>query len=171
MSISAYAAGINVRWTRFAAFVLGGMFYGAAGVFIGAQTGAADPLVGDPMLLQTFTAVVLGGTLLGGGRGGAVGSVFGAYTLMLMINILLALDVSAYYSTIAEGIVLIAAVFVSSLGRDSIALAVAAARARLAASALARHAGATGGDRNRHRVPIRAQPPRRLRIPAIALPG
>ena len=119
---SAYAAGINVRWTRFAAFVLGGMFYGAAGVFIGAQTGAADPLVGDPMLLQTFTAVVLGGTLLGGGRGGAVGSVFGAYTLMLMINILLALDVSAYYSTIAEGIVLILAVFVSSLGRDSIAL-------------------------------------------------
>ena len=61
-SNSAYAAGINVRWTRFAAFVLGGMFYGAAGVFIAAQTGAADPLVGDPMLLQTFAAVVLGGT-------------------------------------------------------------------------------------------------------------
>ena len=119
---SAHAAGINVRWTRFAAFVLGGLFYGAAGVFIGAQTGAADPLVGDPMLLQTFTAVVLGGTLLGGGRGGAVGSVFGAYTLMLMINILLALDVSAYYATVVEGIVLIAAVFVSSLGRNSIAL-------------------------------------------------
>jgi ribose transport system permease protein len=119
---SAHAAGINVRWTRFAAFVLGGLFYGAAGVFIGAQTGAADPLVGDPMLLQTFTAVVLGGTLLGGGRGGAVGSVFGAYTLMLMINILLALDVSAYYATVVEGIVLIAAVFVSSLGPNSIAL-------------------------------------------------
>ena len=118
---SAHAAGINVRWTRFAAFVLGGLFYGAAGVFIGAQTGAADPLVGDPMLLQTFTAVVLGGTLLGGGRGGAVGSVFGAYTLMLMINILLALDVSAYYATIAEGIVLILAVFTSSIGRDSVA--------------------------------------------------
>ena len=119
---SAHAAGIKVRWTRFAAFVLGGLFYGAAGVFIGAQTGAADPLVGDPMLLQTFTAVVLGGTLLGGGRGGAVGSVFGAYTLMLMINILLALDVSAYYATIAEGIVLILAVFTSSIGRDSVAV-------------------------------------------------
>jgi ribose transport system permease protein len=121
-SDSAYAAGINVRRTRFAAFVLGGTFYAAAGVFIAAQTGAADPLVGDPMLLQTFTAVVLGGTLLGGGSGGAVGSVFGAYTLMLMINILLVLDVSAYYATIVEGIVLILAVFVSSLGRDSIAL-------------------------------------------------
>ena len=47
---------------------------------------------------------------------------FGAYTLMLMINILLALDVSAYYATIAEGIVLILAVFASSLGRDWVAL-------------------------------------------------
>lgn len=116
---SAHAVGIDVRWTRFSAFVMAGLFYGAAGTFIGAQTGAADPLVGDPMLLQTFTAVVLGGTLLGGGRGGAVGSVFGAYTLMLMINILLALDVSAYYATIAEGIVLILAVFTSSIGRNS----------------------------------------------------
>ena len=119
---SAHAAGINVRWTRFAAFTLGGLFYGAAGVFIGAQTGSADPLVGDPLLLQTFTAVVLGGTLLGGGRGSAVGSVFGAYTLMLMINILLVLDVSAYYATVVEGIVLILAVFTSSIGRDSAAL-------------------------------------------------
>jgi ribose transport system permease protein len=118
-SDSAHAVGINTRWTRFGAFVLAGLFYGSAGTYIGAQTGAADPLVGDPMLLQTFTAVVLGGTLLGGGRGGAVGSIFGAYTLMLMINILLALDVSAYYATIAEGIVLILAVFSSSLGRNS----------------------------------------------------
>ncbi len=119
---SAHAAGINVRRTRFAAYVVGGLFYGAAGTFIGAQTGAADPLVGDPMLIQTFTAVVLGGTLLRGGRGGAVGSVFGAYTLMLMINILLALDVSAYFATVAEGIVLILAVFTSSIGRESEAI-------------------------------------------------
>jgi ribose transport system permease protein len=119
---SAHVAGINVHWTRFAAFTLAGLFCGAAGVFIGAQTGSADPLVGDPLLLQTFTAVVLGGTLLGGGRGGAVGSVFGAYTLMLMINILLVLDVSAYYAAVVEGIVLILAVFISSVGRDSAAL-------------------------------------------------
>ena len=116
---ASHAVGIAVNWTQFRAFVLGGLFYGASGVFIGAQTGSADPLVGDPLLLQSFTAVVLGGTLLGGGRGGAVGSVIGAYTLMLTINILLALDVSAYYTTIAEGVVLVLAVIGSSLGPDS----------------------------------------------------
>ena len=103
---ASHAVGISVEWTRFFAFVLGGLFYGMAGVFVSAETGSADPLVGDPLLLQSFTAVVLGGTMLGGGRGSAVGSVIGAYTLMLMINILLALDVSAYFSTIAEGVVL-----------------------------------------------------------------
>jgi ribose transport system permease protein len=119
---ASHAVGISVEWTRFGAFVFGGLFYGMAGVFIGAETGSADPLVGDPLLLQSFTAVVLGGTLLGGGRGSAVGSVIGAYTLMLMINLLLTLDVSAYFSTIAEGAVLILAVIAASIGSDSVAV-------------------------------------------------
>ena len=107
----AAAVGLPVVRTRFMAFLLGGMFYGAAGVFLSAQTGAGDPLVGDPILLQTFAAVVLGGTSLAGGRGGAIGTVFGAYTLMLLVNMLLALDVSAYYSTVVEsGALLVAAV-------------------------------------------------------------
>ena len=55
------------------------------------------------MLLQMFAAVVVGGTTLGGGRGGPLGTVFGAYILMMVVNILLVLNVSAYYSTVAEG--------------------------------------------------------------------
>ncbi|MGH7075655.1 MAG: ABC transporter permease subunit [Stellaceae bacterium] len=116
---SAKAAGVRVRWTKFATFVIGGVFYGAAGLFVSAQSGAGDPLVGNPMLLETFAAVVLGGTILGGGRGGCVGPVFGAYTLMLMVNILLVLNVSAYYSTVVEGVILILAVLAGSLSHDS----------------------------------------------------
>jgi len=54
------------------------------------------------MLLQVFAAVVIGGTLLGGGRGGCVGSVFGSFSLLLVVNILLILSISAYFSTIAR---------------------------------------------------------------------
>jgi ribose transport system permease protein len=116
---AARAAGVPTRAVEFGAYVLAGVFYGAAGAFISAQTGSADPLVGRPMLLQIFTAVVLGGTLLGGGRGGCVGSVVGAYTLMIVVNILLVLNVSAYYSSVAEGLILILAVLGASLGRHS----------------------------------------------------
>jgi ribose transport system permease protein len=116
---AARAAGIRVRWVKFFTYVVAGVFYGAAGAFISAQTGSADPLVGRPMLLQVFTAVVVGGTVLGGGRGGAIGSIVGAYTLMIVVNILLVLNVSAYYSSVAEGVILILAVLAASLTRSS----------------------------------------------------
>jgi ribose transport system permease protein len=116
---AARSAGIRVRWIKFFTYTIAGGFYGAAGMFISAQTGGGDPLIGNPVLLQTFTAVVLGGTLLGGGRGGAVGSVIGAYTLTLMVNILLVLNVSAYYSSVTEGMVLVLAVLAGSLSRQS----------------------------------------------------
>jgi len=107
-------AGINVSLTKFSAYVLAGIAYGVAGVLVTAQTSTGDPLVGDPLLLQMFTAVVLGGTALGGGRGGCVGSIFGAYSLMLIVNILLVLNVPAYYATVVEGGVLILAALSSA---------------------------------------------------------
>ncbi len=116
---AATATGVAARSVLFSSYVLAGLFYGAAGDFISAQTSSADPLIGRPMLLQVFTAVVLGGTVLGGGRGGAVGSLVGAYILAIIVNILLVLDVSAYYSSVVEGAILILAVLAGSLGRYS----------------------------------------------------
>jgi len=103
------AAGLDVVSSKLAAYGLAGAFYGLAGVVVTAQTATGDPLVGAPLLLQIFTAVVLGGTMLGGGRGGSIGSLVGAYSLMLIVNILLVLNISAYYSTIVEGCVLVLA--------------------------------------------------------------
>jgi ribose transport system permease protein len=117
---SARSAGIPTVLTQFMVYVIAGGFYGLAGVFISAQTGAGDPLVGNPMLLQMFAAVVVGGTLLGGGRGGLTGSVLGAYVLMIIVNILLVLNVSAYYSTVAESAILLLAVLSASLHRKSV---------------------------------------------------
>ena len=116
---AAHAAGLPARAIKFWTYTLAGIFYGAAGAYITAQTGSADPLIGRPMLLQVFTAVVLGGTVLGGGRGGAIGSVVGAYILMIVVNILLVLNVSAYFSSVVEGTILILAVLVGSLNRRS----------------------------------------------------
>ncbi len=118
---SAYSSGLKSSRIIFATYVLAGAFYGLAGVCISAQTGAGDPLVGNPMLLQMFAAVVVGGTLLGGGRGGLTGSVVGAFVLVLTVNILLILNVSAYYSTIAESSILLLAVLLGAIHRRSVA--------------------------------------------------
>ncbi len=154
---AATAAGVRVRRDLFLVYTLAGGFYGVAGLFITAQTGSGDPLVGNPMLLQIFAAVVVGGVRLGGGRGGLTGPVFGAYTLMLVVNILLVLNVSAYYSTVAEGLILILAVLGASLSRDSsLAQHLRLGRAKLAAWG----AGSLPGQRQ-------TQPPR-LRLDGAA---
>jgi ribose transport system permease protein len=118
---SAYANGAPVTRYRITTYVIAGMFYALAGLYVSAQTGSADPLVGRPLLLSMFTAVVLGGTWLGGGRGGCVGTVFAAMTLMVTVNILLVLNVSAFFTTIAEALILILAVLGSSIGKQSAA--------------------------------------------------
>lgn len=116
---SAEASGIPVARVRFLTYVFAGGFYGLSGVFISAQTGSGDPLVGNSLLLPVFAAVVIGGTRLGGGKGGLVGTIFGAFVLMIVVNILLSLSISAYYSTIAEGVVLLSAVLLGSLSGNS----------------------------------------------------
>lgn len=116
---AAQANGVDTRRIKFLTFMFAGMSYGAAGLFITANMGGGDPLIGAKMLLQIFAAVVLGGTLIGGGRGGCVGTIFGALTLTVVVNIFLVLGVRTYYTPIVEGVILILAVLGFSLGRES----------------------------------------------------
>jgi ribose transport system permease protein len=115
---SAAANRVDVAATRFWSFTIAGAFFGWAGLFVTANTGSGDPLIGAPMLLKILAAVVLGGTMIGGGRGGAVGTVFGALTLTILVNIFLVLGVRTYYVPIVEGAVLILAVVGFAAGRD-----------------------------------------------------
>jgi ribose transport system permease protein len=107
---AARASRVDVRFVRFLSFTIAGAFFGAAGLFITANAGSGDPLIGTPFLLKVFTAVVLGGTLIGGGRGGAVGTVFGALTLTIVVDIFLVMGVRTYYVPIVEGAILLIAV-------------------------------------------------------------
>lgn len=110
---AATMAGLPVRSAVWSTYVIAGGFYGVAGAFIAALSGAGDPLVGNPLLVSTLTAVMLGGTILGGGRGTALGSVFGALTLILMVNFLLAVGVPDYFSAGIEALVLLLAVVIN----------------------------------------------------------
>jgi ribose transport system permease protein len=81
---AATSNGVPAASTRFWSFTIAGAFYGAAGLFVTANSGSGDPLIGTPMLLKIFAAVVLGGTIIGGGKGGALGSVIGAFVVLIL---------------------------------------------------------------------------------------
>ncbi len=80
---AAYMSGLNVGRSKLAAYTLAGLFAGFGGLYLSIQTGSgnADIPQAGGYTLNSIAAVVIGGTSLFGGSGGAVGSVFGALTL------------------------------------------------------------------------------------------
>lgn len=112
---AAALSGISVRKVRFAAFVGAGMLYGVAGFMLSAQTATGNPDAGSPFLILSFAAVALGGTALTGGRGGLIGSIIAAATLLLLQRVLFSGGVSSFYTGIFQGAILIAAIVIGGL--------------------------------------------------------
>jgi ribose transport system permease protein len=80
---AAYMSGLNIARSKLAAYTLGGLFAGFGGLYLAIQTGSgnADIPQAGGYTLNSIAAVVIGGTSLFGGSGGAIGSVFGALAL------------------------------------------------------------------------------------------
>jgi ribose transport system permease protein len=109
---TAALAGIATRRTRLVAFCFAGMFYGLAGYMLTAFTATGDPNAGKPYLILVYAAIAVGGTSFGGGRGGLVGSMIGAATLMLLQKVLFSLGILSFYMGIVEGLIMIVAVMI-----------------------------------------------------------
>lgn len=113
-SDAAVTAGLRVAAVRVGAYGLAGLCYGAAAIFLTAQTGSGDPNVGGPLTLSVFAAAVVGGVRLGGGQGYVPAAIAGAFILSLIGDVLFSFGVSSFYTNVYTGAVLIAAVLISS---------------------------------------------------------
>jgi len=80
---AAYMPGLNIARSKLAAYTVGGLFAGFGGLYLAIQTGSgnADIPQSGGYTLQSIAAVVIGGTSLFGGSGGAIGSLIGALVL------------------------------------------------------------------------------------------
>lgn len=112
---AAAANGVPVGRTLLITYTLAGLFYGGAAVFLTAQTAGGDANIGAPLLLPVFAAVVIGGTVFGGGQGNAVASLLAGFILDLIGEVLFVLGVASFYTDIFEGLVLVAAVLATTL--------------------------------------------------------
>ncbi len=77
---------------------------------------SADPLVGEPYILNSIAVTVIAGTALSGGKGGVLGVIGAAYIFLLISNIPNLLAISTFYQFVAKGVVLILALAVTSSG-------------------------------------------------------
>ena len=81
-------------------------------LYLVGRFGAGQPYTGVNYTLASITPVIVGGTLLAGGRGGVLGTLLGAYLIALLNNLLNFMDVSKHYQLIAQALVIILAVSV-----------------------------------------------------------
>jgi ribose transport system permease protein len=114
---AAYMSGLNLDRAKLAAFTMAGLFAGLGGLFLAIQTssGNADIPQAGAYTLNSIASVVIGGTSLLGGSGGAVGSVFGALVLRAISFCFRIFDIPPLLQPLFEGIVLLAAVSLGAL--------------------------------------------------------
>jgi galactofuranose transport system permease protein len=78
---SAQAMGLPVRGTLIGVYALSGLCAGLGGVLFATYTASGNALSGTGLELDAIAAVVIGGTLLSGGYGSVIGTLFGVVTL------------------------------------------------------------------------------------------
>jgi ribose transport system permease protein len=112
--ILAYQSGIPCVKYKILVYGVSGLLSSFVGMYLSGWMYSADPLSGEPYVLNSIAVSVIGGTSLSGGKGGVLGIIGGAYIFYLLNNILNLLGITAFYQYIAKGLILIIALVISS---------------------------------------------------------
>ncbi|WP_026876694.1 ABC transporter permease [Jiangella gansuensis] len=102
-------SGVRVWQVRTLAFVLSSVMATVAGILIGGYAGVTAQ-VGQGLEFTAITAVVLGGVVLGGGRGTVVAAMAGALTLEALFTLFNQLSMPSTIRPAVQGVIIIAAV-------------------------------------------------------------
>ncbi len=103
-------SGVRVRSTKITAYVLGGLLAALGGMYLATSMSSGSPTVGDGYILTSIAAVVIGGVPLTGGRGSPLAVVMGALILTITASLLYFADVSSFYQSLIDGVILLAVV-------------------------------------------------------------
>lgn len=109
---AAYMSGVPIRRGKFAAYTLAGLLAAIGGLFLTffTYTGEAAYASGNAYTLFSIAAVVLGGVSLFGGKGSAIGAIFGALAFRTIGDLLFVFDFDPLWQPLFQGVILLVAV-------------------------------------------------------------
>jgi ribose transport system permease protein len=107
---AARLAGIRVQRHTVKLYVLSGITCGIAAVMLIARTTTGSSTHGTLYELDAIAAVVIGGTLLIGGRGTIVGTVLGVLIFQTLTNVFILNNLSSSAQAVARGVIIVLAV-------------------------------------------------------------
>lgn len=107
---AARLAGIKVKRHTLYLYLLLGLACGLAAAMLAARTGAGTSTHGTLMELDAIAAVVIGGTLLTGGKGTIVGTVIGVLIFITLGNVFTLNNIDTSTQNVAKGAIIVIAV-------------------------------------------------------------
>lgn len=105
--LASFLSGINVKKIKFISFLLCGITASLGGLVLTSLTAVGMPQHGQGLELLIISAIILGGTALGGGRGSILGTLAGVFILSVLYNFLTIMNIYYFYMQIVQGTVLI----------------------------------------------------------------
>jgi ribose transport system permease protein len=105
---AAHLAGARVGGTVTVAFLTSGVLGALGGTLLSAHAGGAFLQMGEPYLLQSVGAVVIGGTLIAGGSATVLGTFFGSILLVLVVTTMQVSGWSSGMQEVVQGAIIIA---------------------------------------------------------------
>ncbi len=109
---AAVRAGVDVRRVTILLYILSAVCAGIGGVLYAGRFSAGAAQAGEPLLLDSIAAVVIGGASLFGGSGNIAGTLIGALIVAVIQYGLVFINVEPFYQFIAVGAVIIISVLV-----------------------------------------------------------
>lgn len=107
-------SGINTNKVRIFAFMMSSFLAGIGSILITSRTMSGQPNIGEAMLFDIITIVVLGGTSLSGGRGRVIGVIFAALILGIIDNVMVLKGIDAYWQQVVKGVILAIVVLIDA---------------------------------------------------------
>ncbi|MCB8881501.1 ABC transporter permease [Acidisoma cellulosilytica] len=107
---AAVLLGLPVKRLTMLVYTLSGLLCAMTAIYLVARFGSGQPYAGANYTLASVTPVVVGGTMLSGGRGGVIGTLLGAYLIALLNDFLNFLHVSTEIQLVVQGLIIMLAV-------------------------------------------------------------
>lgn len=112
----AFFSGVSIVRTKMAIYIASSVFAALAGLYRTVEVGTGSPIAGDPFILQSVAAALVGGISLAGGRGNLILSIAGAFVMLFINDLIQFSGVSSFYTPMVQGIFLITAVLLNATG-------------------------------------------------------
>lgn len=116
---AARLSGISVARVRIVVFTMTGLLAALVGVLLSARLSSGNPGIGTGLEFDVIAAVIIGGASLAGGRGTMLGTLLGVLFVTVLSNGLVLLGVNAYVQDIASGAIVLIAVLLSSIRKET----------------------------------------------------